>query len=275
VHRNAGPDLDDELTRLVMDSSGPAGDPLRPLLGSMASPVRNLDLHHWLGLLGLVAAIAVTAFVVPPLVIPVESSAPSATAPLSHTWLPSVLPSSTPVIQLPPVAPSGTLTTAPTAASTTGRDSRLPRTGTRKVEPQTPQATTGESLPASTKATKKATSITMQAESGSLSEGAAVVACGTCESGARVRYLGRVDVHPTIPSAGTYEITVTYEVDGVRQLAVSINDRPPISTRTVAGSSWTTPLKMTFKTALPAGPVDIGLHADDGNAPDIDAVTIS
>jgi hypothetical protein len=115
----------------------------------------------------------------------------------------------------------------------------------------------------------------MQAETGSLSEGAAAVDCDTCASGARVRYVGRVDVRARIPSPATYHLTVVYETDGRRQLAVSIDHGAPIASRTVTGRGWTAPVKLTLKAALPAGTVDIGLYADRGNAPDIDAVTIS
>jgi hypothetical protein len=115
----------------------------------------------------------------------------------------------------------------------------------------------------------------MQAEDGSLSGGATVADCDTCVAGARVRYVGRVDVRATIPSAGTYDVTVVYEVDGKRRLDVSINGEPPIAARTVTGSNWTTPQMLTVRTTLPAGSIDIGLYGDDSNGPDLDAVTIS
>lgn len=70
---------------------------------------------------------------------------------------------------------------------------------------------------------KKFRPSTIQAGNGSLSGGADAVACDTCSAGARVRYVGRVDVPATIPFPGTYDATVAYEVDGSRRMGASID----------------------------------------------------
>lgn len=276
MHSNPAPRVDDELTKVAVASPELADDPVRRLLGGPSDPVRHLGPRHWFGLLGLVAAIAVAAFVMPPLITPAKPPAPRpAAAPLPSAAPFSAAPSSASQPGSPlAAAPDDPTSTAVSAAPPTHGVTRTPPAGARS-EPAAPGSTTGPAPRPSGNTPGTFHSITVQAENGSLSEGAAAVDCGTCRSGARVRFVGRVDVHAMIPAPGTYAVTVVYEVDGSRTLDVSIDGRPPVASRTVTGRSWTTPLSLTLRAALPAGPIDIALYGDAGNAPDIDAVTIS
>jgi hypothetical protein len=258
--------------RVVITPSEPADDPVRQLLGGAPDPLPRLGLRHWLGVLGLVAAIAVAAFVVPPLLAP-------ATPPASRSVVVPVT-SAPPHPVLPP-SPPGTAPTSPATAAPTARPTRTagptwtgrppwtgwPAPGGVVTKPPTPPGWGG--FPT------RFRPVTLQAENGSLSDGADAVDCGTCSAGARVRYVGRVDVPARIPFPGTYDVTVVYEVDGSRSLGMSIDDTPVLTSRKVSGSDWTTPLRLTLRAALPAGLISIGFNGSGGNAPDIDAVTIA
>jgi hypothetical protein len=240
----------------------PAADPVQRLLGATADPVRSFALRHWLVVLSLASAVALAAFVVPPLIDPATPSPRHpATAPL---WSGQRSPASS------ASSPATTASESPTVISAPAPPTPSEVSGTRKPKPS-PRP----SLSVSAETTRRFTSVTVQAENASLSGGASTVDCDTCEGGARVRYVGRVDVHATIPSSGLFDLTVVFETDGKRQLAVSINDGPPVVSQAVTGRGWTVPQKLTVRAALPAGSVDIGLYGDTGNAPDIDAVTIS
>jgi hypothetical protein len=268
VQNNSAPAADGERTTVAVTPSEPADDPIRRLLGAPTDPVRRFGLRHWLGLVGLVAAIAVAAFVMPPLITPAAPPArhPAADPVWSNQSAPvSSSPSSAATASEPATTVSESATVGSEPATTT------PPGALSTQEPKTVKS----SPPTPGETTQKFTPITVQAENASLSGGAAVADCGTCEAGARVRYIGRVDVHATVPSAGAYDLTVVYEVEGTRGLAVSIDGNPPVATRRVTGQDWTTPLTLTVSAVLPAGSVDIGLFGDAGNAPDIDAVTIS
>jgi hypothetical protein len=250
----------------VVTPSEPGDDHIRRLLGEPPDPVSRFGLRQGLGLLGLVAAIVAAAFVMPPLIAPTNPAAPPpGAAPLRSDPSPAVSSprASATRASEPPTAASqpDTITTMPLALAT--------------QQPKDSNKNTRSAPSGPGKATAKFTPITVQAEDASLSRGAARVDCGTCEGGARVRYVGRVDVRATIPSSGTYDLTVVYEVDGSRGLVVSINGNPPIATRKVIGQDWKTPRAVTLSAALPAGSIDIALSGDPGNAPDIDAVTIS
>jgi hypothetical protein len=271
VHSDSAPGADGQLAKHAVTPPDPADDPVRRLAEGPPAPVRRLGPRHWLAGLGLVAGIAAVAFVLPQLIDPATSPTPrNGAAPLGST-LPS------------PVQPAAPSTTDPSGPAVTGTPSRAPTPAdaTRPTVPGAttertpPHGTTRASAPAAGATTHKFTPITLQAEAGSLSDGAAAVDCDTCASGARVRYVGRVDVRARIPSPGTYHLTVVYEADGQRHLTVSIDHGAPIASRAVTGSGWAAPVKLTLQAALPAGTVDIGLYADHGNAPDIDAVMIS
>jgi hypothetical protein len=123
------------------------------------------------------------------------------------------------------------------------------------------------------------TPIVVEAEAPSniLHGGAEVVACAPCQGGYRVRYLGvseRLEVPITIPVGSERRVSIVYECDGSRRIKVSINGTL-VDTRSVIGASWETPLNFSFTTHISAGPVVITLFNDESNAPDIDAIIIS
>lgn len=186
---------------------------------------------------------------------PTASAAP-VTAPSSMAPSPSSPPPPL-AVSKPSPGPAPTTTTATKTATKT----------TTKTATKAP----------TTAPTKAFTPITVQAEASTstLSGGAAEVECGTCQAGARVRYLGRVDIHATVPASGTRTLTFVYESDGTRRFNVSINGGPPVTTLSVNGTDWTTPQSVTVTTSIPAGSVDIGFYGETGNPPDLDAVTIS
>jgi len=267
VQSDSAPEVDGDRPTVALNHPEPADDdPVRRLLGGPPDPVRQMDVRHWLGISGLVAAIAVVAFVLPPLTSGAPPATQSLTAPRASSWW-------SPSAAAEPATGAATSPSpaAPTTAHTTGGSS-----GT--AAPTSRPAPTAK---ATTRALGTTTSpfhaITVQAEASTstLADGASVVACATCEGGARVRYLGRVDIHTTVSESGTRDLTIVYETDGTRSFDLSINDGTPIVVTTVTSAGWTTPQSVTVSVSIPAGSTDIGLFADAGNAPDFDAITIS
>ncbi|NLU79484.1 hypothetical protein HCA58_14050 [Micromonospora sp. HNM0581] len=128
--------------------------------------------------------------------------------------------------------------------------------------------------PSQTPTTFSPVSVQAEDPGNSITGGAAVTSCGTCDGGARVRYLGRVVVYLDVPTAGTRTVTVTYESDGARELKVAINNAAPSSFQ-VSGTSWQLPRTLQFTAAIPAGRVAVTLYNDTSPAPDVDKVTIS
>ena len=170
---------------------------------------------------------------------------------------------------MPPSASAATPTgtTAAATAATTAAGKTAAKAGTSvAVKPTTKAA----AAPAATFAP-----IAVQAEAAgnTLSGGAAEVDCATCDGGARVRWIGRVDVHLTVAVAGTRIVTVEYESDGNRGLAMSVNGASPV-VATVTGTDWTTPKSLRFTVSIPAGSVDLGFYGEGGNAPDLDKITV-
>lgn len=271
MQRDSAPEVDGDHPTVALSHPEPADDdPVRRLLGGPPDPVRQMGLRHWLGIFGLVAAIAAAAFVLPPLITSGAPPAPlSLTAPQgSSAWSPSAAaePSTSPVTSPSAAAP----TTAPTTRGSSGSSgAAAPTTAPAPAAKATTRA-------AGTTA-GKFSAITVQAEAptSTLTDGAAVVACATCEAGARVRYVGRVVIHTTVSESGTRHLTVVYETDGTRSFDVFINGGTSVATSTVTGTDWTTPHSVTVSASIPAGSVDIGLYGYAGNAPDFDAVTIS
>jgi len=181
-----------------------------------------------------------------------------------------------PTVSAVPVTAPSSVATSPTSPPPLALSK--PSAGPALTTTAATKAASKTAIKAPTTAPTKAfTPITVQAEASTsaLSGGAAEVACGTCRAGARVRYLGRVDIHATVPVSGTRTITIVYEADGIRGFDVSINGGPPVTTLWVTGTDWTTPKSIAVTTSIPVGSVDIGLYGEAGNPPDLDAVTIS
>ncbi|MEU4555485.1 hypothetical protein [Micromonospora violae] len=123
------------------------------------------------------------------------------------------------------------------------------------------------------------TPIVIQAEDprNDLRGGAQVVACGQCDAGARVRYIGgpnQLVVRATMPVAGLRTVTVTYESDGRRSLLISVNNAAPRVCWVNGGGDWETPATFSFSTYLPAGPVELTFYQEGDPAPDVDSIAI-
>jgi hypothetical protein len=170
-------------------------------------------------------------------------------------------------VSLPPAS-----ATVPPAAATTGTTTA-------------PAAGTGGNVPATTQGAVKPgpsptfipVSVQAEAPGNSVLGGAEVVSCDTCDGGARVRYIAgarELIVYGNANIAGTRTITVSYETDGARTLKVSINGGTAGSLA-VNGTSWVTPLRVSFTAAIPAGGISLTFFNDSGPAPDVDKVTIS
>jgi hypothetical protein len=158
-----------------------------------------------------------------------------------------------------------TVGAAKTGATKTG----AAKTGATAVGAATTSAATAK--PAAT-----FTPVVVQAESSAntLSGGAAVTDCATCDGGARVRYLGRVTVHLEVTVAGTRSVTAEYEADGDRVLELSVNGGTAVSAA-ASGTDWTTPHTHTFTVPVPSGSVDLAFYcAEGGSPPDLDKITI-
>lgn len=263
MQRESAPELDGDVTSVAIDRPEPAGDPVGRLLHGPPTPVRRLQIRHWVGLAGLVAAIAAAAFLVPPMISAGEDTSTHLGPPSWPSW-------SRDTAGAPVRAPATVTATmsAPVAAATTTTKPATEKPATKKPATKKP-------------ATKPATAsaafqpVSLQAEDATLSQGADKVACATCSGGARVRYVGRVDAHITVQSPGVRKITIVYEVVGDRNLDISINGDVTVARLTVSGNDWATPKSSSVDVQIPAGSVDIGLYGGSGNAPDLDKITIS
>jgi alpha-L-fucosidase len=119
---------------------------------------------------------------------------------------------------------------------------------------------------------------TIQAETAILNGTAAISSCSTCSGGAKVRYIGGgasnyatfiVDANV----AGTRQLTIGAEVNGTRDVFVSVNGGAGIDVP-VTGTSWSTPVTATVTVALSAGANTIKFYNTTANAPDLDYITI-
>lgn len=167
-------------------------------------------------------------------------------------------------------APTPAVSTVPTEAAPTG--------SARPALSSTPAPTTAAGpAPSSTPSPARPfTPISVEAEApGNLLNGAQVASCVTCDGGARVRYIDDVnylEVYVTLPEAGTRTVSVRYESDGDRRMAVRINDGPTTVHPVTGSGGWETPATVTFEAHLPAGRVAIRFS---GQSPDIDRVIVS
>lgn len=271
MQRDSAPEVDGGRPTVAESRPEPAGDdPVRRLLVGPPDPVRQVGLRHWLGIFGLVAAVAAAAFVLPPLITPGAPTTPQTLG--APQWAsegsPSVAapPPASAVASQSPAAPRAVPTTVGSAGGSRAAAATSTPAPTAKATTRAAGTTTGRFSP-----------ITVQAEASSstLTEGAAVVDCATCKGGARVRYVGRVDIHATVAVSGTRSLTIVYETSGDRSFDVSINGGAAVATTSVSGTDWVTPKSVTISASIPAGAVDIGFYGYAGNAPDFDALTIS
>ncbi|NLU77199.1 hypothetical protein HCA58_02080 [Micromonospora sp. HNM0581] len=255
----------------------PADEGRRDLDSTPDRPNRTGQL---VGVATLAGVIALTAAAVPWLLTPDGNRSPGSTSfvATSSPTAPAQSPSASgvPTSAAPTTPPTGA------AAAPEPPGSRPPSTpdqsGTRVAPAPTPPVAPSPAAasPDSSPPAPSFSPVSVEAEDPGnlLSDGAAVVACGTCDGGARVRYVGRVTAYLTTATAGRRTITVRYEVDGERGLQISINGAAPTSHR-VSGTGWGTPQTLRYTATVPAGRISMAFYNDAGPAPDIDKITIS
>ena len=214
---------------------------------------------RWLWLVLLLVGVAITTISVPPLIAPRRDPPPESAG----------------VASQPVGAPSSAASASPTPSPGVS-PLQSPSNASRPVPASSP-APGVSALPA-TGGPRPLIPTTVEAEdpANDLVGDADVVACATCDGGARVRYLGsrgQLRIRVTAPTSGTRAITVVYETSGPRTLKISQNG-VPLFERRITGDAWTNPQTLHLTAALAAGLVVLTFYNDEGPAPDIDRVTI-
>jgi hypothetical protein len=109
--------------------------------------------------------------------------------------------------------------------------------------------------------------------------GARVIACGTCDGGRRVGYIGGPNILIVrvtgIAAPGDHTLTVTYETEDLRTLKIAVNDSPARALSLAGAHSWLIPAVTSLQVFLPAGTSWIRFFNDTGPAPDINKIVIS
>jgi len=128
--------------------------------------------------------------------------------------------------------------------------------------------------------TAGALTIEAEAAGNTLAGAVAVASCSTCSGGAKVRFIGNSAANyetvnnVTVAAAGDHQLTITYEVDGTRTFAVSVNGGAAIQVP-VTGTSWSTPASTTVTVALVAGANTLTFANPSAYAPDLDRISVS
>ncbi|MER7166263.1 hypothetical protein ABT336_09380 [Micromonospora sp. NPDC000207] len=251
------------------------------LLAAPPDPIRSIRMPHWVGISALAGGIVLAAVVIPPQLAPADDQLPDRS--LGGV---AATPSGPPEVgSTPDGGPAAPPVTTPTPTDTPSGPSPSPRdtgptpTPSRSEQPE--QGGPTATAPATPTPTRDSGSssfkpITVQAEDpgNDLGGGAKVAACSACDGGARVRYLGTLTAYLNNPTAGRRTITVTYQVDGQREIKISVNDRTP-TTHVVTGTGWDKQHTLQYTASLPAGRVSLRFFNDTGPPPDIDKITIS
>jgi alpha-L-fucosidase len=123
---------------------------------------------------------------------------------------------------------------------------------------------------------------TIQAEaSGNTLSGAAVVSsCSACSGGAKVRFIGsnssnyEIVNNVNVATAGSHQLTITYEVNGTRTFDLSVNGGATIAVD-CTGTDFNSPATTTVSVNLNAGNNTIKFFNNSAYAPDLDAVSVS
>jgi alpha-L-fucosidase len=123
---------------------------------------------------------------------------------------------------------------------------------------------------------------TIEAEaSGNTLSGAAVVSsCSACSGGAKVRFIGNnssnyeIVNNVNVATAGSHQLTITYEVNGTRTFDLSVNGGATIAVN-CTGTDFNSPATTTVSVNLNAGNNTIKFFNNSAYAPDLDAVSVS
>jgi hypothetical protein len=260
-----------------------AADPSRRILGGV--PDRSTRTWQLVGVSILAGVITLTAIAVPWLLAPDdnrqdEAAAPPATGNLTvapPASVASTYPASAgPTTQVTATAAEPTAPTAPSSGPTPDRSVGSVTSAPPPVAPASPPVSSSAAIPARSGKAASFSPVSVEAEDPAnlLSEGAGIAACAACESGARVRYVGRLTVYLTTATAGSRTITVSYTVKGDRTIKISVNGAPPTAHH-LTGTNWDVPRTFRYTAMVPAGRVSMSFYNDTGPAPDIDKITIS
>jgi alpha-L-fucosidase len=128
--------------------------------------------------------------------------------------------------------------------------------------------------------TTQPTTYQAEASGNTLSGAAAVATCSACSGGAKVRFIGNnssnyeIVNNVNVTTAGTHQLTITYEVSGTRTFDLSVNGGATIAVD-CTGTDFNSPATTTVNVTLNAGNNTIKFFNNSAYAPDLDAVTVS
>jgi hypothetical protein len=77
------------------------------------------------------------------------------------------------------------------------------------------------------------------------------------------------------PTAGEYDVVISYVADEDRRAAIEVNDGSAGSFTFPSTGSWQTVRTMTVRLRLAAGPNTVELSNPDGWAPDFDRIALT
>jgi hypothetical protein len=117
---------------------------------------------------------------------------------------------------------------------------------------------------------------------GNAIEGAAkVMSCSDCLDGEEVGYIGDGNANYlrikniSVPTSGTYTITLYYLLSGSRSFTIQINDGSG-PTLNLTGTSWSNPATTTFTATFTAGSSNsVGFFNATAYAPNVDHIVVS
>jgi hypothetical protein len=124
-----------------------------------------------------------------------------------------------------------------------------------------------------------ATSYEAEASANTLADGAVVSTCATCSGGSKVGFVGEGGTltvnQVTVPSAGTYRVTLIYATDGVRPALIAANGGAAQTLSFPTTGSFTATGALTVSLALNAGANTIELSDPSAYTPDFDRIIVA
>jgi hypothetical protein len=110
---------------------------------------------------------------------------------------------------------------------------------------------------------------------------AKVMSCSGCLNGEEVGYIGDGNANYlrikniSVPTTGTYTVTLYYVLSGSRSFTIQINDGSG-PTLNLTGTSWSQPASTTFSASFTAGSSNsVGFFNSSAYAPNVDHITVS
>ena len=107
-----------------------------------------------------------------------------------------------------------------------------------------------------------------------------MAACSACSGGSKVRFIGNsasnyeIINNVNVSTAGTHQLTITYEVSGTRTFDLSVNGGATIAVD-CTGTDFNSPATTTVNVTLNAGNNTIKFFNNSAYAPDLDAITVN